>query len=106
MKNKINYSPEALQDLNDIGDYISINLSNRQAAFKLLTKILKTINLLIENPNLGTPLMSITEIISDYRFLTVDNYMVFYRKNHTDIFIDRVLYGRRNYLSILLEHQP
>ena len=42
-----------------------------------------------------------TDIESDYRFLTSENYMVFYRVNGQDVYIDRVLYGRRDYLRIL-----
>lgn len=103
MKNKINYSPEALQDLNDIGDYISINLCNQQAALKILTAILKDIDLLAANPKLGAPLSSITELVSDYRFLISNKHIVFYREDNNNIFIDRILYSKRNYLSILLE---
>ena len=32
--------------------------------------------------------------------------MVFYRVNGADVFIDRVLYGRRDYLRILLGDTP
>ncbi|MDO4921393.1 MAG: type II toxin-antitoxin system RelE/ParE family toxin [Phascolarctobacterium sp.] len=103
MKNKINYSPEALQDLNDIGDYISLNLCNQQSAMKILTAILKDIDLLAVNPKLGAPLSSITELVSDYRFLISNKHIVFYRESNNNIFIDRILYSKRNYLSILLE---
>ncbi len=103
MENKIHYSPEALQDLSDIGDYISMSLGNPQAALKTLNSILKDIDLLAANPKLGAPLSSITELISDYRFLLVNKYMVFYRESNNKIFIDRILYSRRNYLSVLLD---
>ena len=43
---------------------------------------------------IGAPLSSVTDIESDYRFLTSGNYMVFYRVNEQDVYIDRVLYGR------------
>ena len=38
---------------------------------------------------------------SDYRFLVSGNYLVFYRAYGKDVYIDRVLYGRRDYMLIL-----
>ena len=102
MQNKINYSPEALQDLDDIGDYIAIELSNPQAALRILNSIIEDIPLLANNPLIGANLSSITGIASDYRFLVVRKYLVFYRYSNGIIFVDRILYGRRDYLSILL----
>ena len=102
MQNKINYSPEALQDLDDIGDYIAIELSNPQAALRILNNIIEDIALLANNPLMGANLSSITGIASDYRFLVVRKYLVFFRFNNGIIFVDRILYGRRDYLSILL----
>ena len=102
MQNKINYSPEALQDLDDIGDYIAIELSNPQAALRILNNIIEDIALLANNPLMGANLSSITGIASDYRFLVVRKYLVFYRFNNGIILVDRILYGRRDYLSILL----
>ena len=102
MQNKINYSPEALQDLDDIGDYIAIELSNPQAALRILNNIIEDIALLANNPLMGANLSSITGIASDYRFLVVRKYLVFYRFNNGIIFVDGILYGRRDYMSILL----
>ena len=65
MQNKINYSPEALQDLDDIGDYIAIELSNPQAALRILNNIIEDIALLANNPLMGANLSSITGIASD-----------------------------------------
>ena len=53
MESKIILAPEALQDLNDIGDYISEELSSPQAAKKLLSEILSSIELLEANPLMG-----------------------------------------------------
>lgn len=38
---------------------------------------------------------------SDCRFLVSGNYLVFYRAYGKDVYIDRVLYGRREYMRIL-----
>jgi len=36
-----------------------------------------------------------------HRFLPVRNYIIFYRVTETSIFIDRILYKRRDYLPLL-----
>lgn len=38
---------------------------------------------------------------SDYRFRVSGNYLVFYRAYEKDVYIDRVLYGRCDYMHIL-----
>lgn len=50
---------------------------------------------------IGIPLSSVTDVESDYRFRVSGNYMVFYRVILQDVYIDRVLYGRRDCLRIL-----
>ena len=52
---------------------------------------------------MGAPLSSIAEIGTDYRFLVSGNYMVFYRVQGSDVYIDRVLYGRSDYMSVLFK---
>ena len=102
MQNKVTYSPEALQDLDDIGDYIAVELSSPQAALHILDDIIDSIDLLIDNPLMGANLSAITGITSEHRYLVVKKYLVFYRYINKNIFIDRILYSRRNYLSVLL----
>ena len=100
--NNIFYSPEALQDLDDISDYITYELSSPLAAHNLLTEITQTVDLLKNNPLMGASINSIANIVSDYRFLVVKNYMVFYRYFNNNIYIDRVLYSKSHYLSVLI----
>ena len=73
MQNKVTYSPEALQDLDDIGDYIAVELSSPQAALHILDDIIDSIDLLIDNPLMGANLSAITGITSEHRYLVVKN---------------------------------
>lgn len=50
---------------------------------------------------MGPPLDSIVALESEYRFLVVGNYLVFYRVKGNDVYVDRVFYGRRNYPELL-----
>ena len=101
MKNKIHYSPESRRDLDDIWDYIVSELQNRSAAERVINRIIDAADPLKNFAEMGTPLSSIADIGTDYRFLVSGNYMVFYRVQGNDVYIDRVLYGRRDYLRIL-----
>ena len=99
--NKLHLSPEAQEDLSEIKAYIAENLENPQASLSTVTKITKTIRMLQDHALIGTPLSAVADVNSDYRYLVSGNYMVFYRVAGKDVFIDRVLYGRRDYLRIL-----
>ena len=99
--NKLHLSPEAQEDLSEIKAYIAEDLENPQAALSTVTKITKTIRMLQDHALIGTPLSAVADVNSDYRYLVSGNYMVFYRVADKDVFIDRVLYGRRDYLRIL-----
>ena len=106
MKNNIHYSPEAQNDLDEIWEYITFELCNPQAAENTVNKIMDTVDELENFSEIGALLSSVADIESDYLFLTSGNYMVFYRVNGQDVYVDRVLYGRRDYLRILFPDLP
>ena len=103
MKNKIHYSPESRRDLDDIWDYIVSELQNRSAAEHVVDRIMDAVDQLKNFAEMGTPLSSIADVGTDYRFLVSGNYMVFYRVRGSDVYIDRVLYGRSDYMSALFK---
>lgn len=105
MKNKIHYTPEAKRDLDDIWDYIVCELQNRSAAENTVNRIMDAVDQPEAHALIGTPLSSIADVDSNYRFLVSGSYMIFYRTNGKDVYVDRVLYGRREYLSILFKGQ-
>ena len=101
MKNKIYYSPEAKRDLDDIWEYIESELSNATAARKVINRIMDDVGQLGLFPSLGAKLSSITDAETDFRYIVSENYMTFYRISQNDIYVDRILYGRRDYLRVL-----
>ena len=103
MKNKIHYSPESRRDLDDIWDYIVSELQNRSAAERVVERIMDAVDQLKSFAEIGTPLSSIVDVGTEYRFLVSGNYMVFYRVQGGDVCIDRVLYGRSDYMSALFK---
>jgi len=101
---RIVFSTEARQDLADTGDYIAFTLRNKSAARSLLERIKKDVMSLAQFPESGTPL-SFSEPKYVYRYLICGNYMIFYHFSENTVHIDRILYGRRDYLSILFREE-
>ena len=98
---KISFSPEAVDDLKEIKQYIKDELCNEQAAKNTVAKILKKVKMLSDFPESGSSLSAIIGFDTDYRYLICDNYIAFYRIENKNVLIVRVLYGRRNYMQIL-----
>ena len=99
--NKLYLSELAQSDLAEIKAYIADELENPSAAIAAVRKITKDIRGLKDYALMGAPLSSIADIQSDYRFIVTGNYITFYRVYGNEVYVDRVLYGRRDYLRIL-----
>lgn len=89
--------------MDDIWDYIVLEPQNRSAAERVIDHIMNAVDPLKNFAEMGTPLSSIADVGTDYRFLVSGNYMVFYRVQDSDVHIDRVLYGRSDYMSALFK---
>ena len=98
---EINFSPDALEDIKEIKAYITDELCNEQSAINTVKKIMKRIRQLENFPKMGSPLSSIVNIHVPYRFLVCGNYITFYKIENNEIYIIRILYGRRNFMQIL-----
>jgi plasmid stabilization system protein ParE len=99
--NKLAISPEARKDIEGIKEYINDELKNPVAAVNTVSRIIKKIKTLPKTPGIGVPLSSKVSFDTDYRFLICGNYLAFYRFENKTIYVDRVLYGRRDYVKIL-----
>jgi len=99
--NKLLISPEARKDLVEIKEYIAEKLENPIAAVNVVSRIIQNIKKLIDMPGIGTPLSSKLPFDTDYRFLVCGNYLAFYRYQDETVYVDRILYGRRDYVKIL-----
>ena len=94
------FTPMARQDLLETGDYIAHQLRNHSAARNLIRKIKVAVKDLEQFPYSGTPL-EVSGVHILYRYVICGNYMIFYHISETTVWIDRILYGRRDYLAIL-----
>lgn len=97
----IEYSKDVKQDLIHIKTYIKYNLQEPKIANDLIFRIRNEINKLINNPEIYRILNE--DIISklNIRKINIDNYIVFYRIEHTSIQIIRIMHKRRNWTNLL-----
>lgn len=101
----IKFSEKSIKDMEEIKSYIVVELCNEQAANNVLKNIVDKVKRLSSFPLMGASLSSIININTDYRYLVCGNYLAFYRIVETTIYIDRVLYGQRNYMKALFGEQ-
>ena len=99
--NDLHIAKKAQDDLAEIKQYITEELGNPSAAISTVKKITAAIRTLRDYALAGAALSSVTDVQSGYRFLGAGNYIIFYRVHGKNVFVDRILYGRRDYLRIL-----
>ena len=102
--NKIVYSPKARNDLDEIWTYISEKLLNPSAAEATVNGILDTIDMLQAQAEIGKPLYFSSNLFSGCRFLVYKNYLAFYRTSEDTVYIDRIIYGKRDYMRLLFRN--
>lgn len=102
MQSKIDYSPRALKDLDEIWDYIEHELCNPSAAQNTVNGILDKVDEIAFFPESGTRLEFENGLDSGYRYIRFKNYLAFYRvRPNRVVYVDRVIYSGRDYMSIL-----
>ena len=98
-KYAIKFLRAAEEDFTEIVTYIAAE--NPTAAEQMANKIEKNISLLANNPYLGRIPEDEELVRLGYRFLVVQNYLVFYTVEERTIFVYRIIHGARDYLRIL-----
>ena len=98
---RIVYSDESILDMEQTGDYIAEKLKNPIAALNTVNSIQDRIDKLEDFPLMGARLSSIFAIDTDYRFLVCGNHLAFYRVQGDYVYIDRILHGKQDYISVL-----
>lgn len=101
MSNTLYYSPESLQDLDETFDYIAVEKQNPIAAQNTIQGIRSAISDLRTLDNIGVKVFLPNGVETPYRFVRYNNYLAFYRQIGSDVYIDRIIYGKRDYISIL-----
>ena len=91
--------PAAKQDLLDIIDYL--NTLNPEVAIKYYDLLVENIGSLKTMPQRCPLARDLALRAKGYRYMVVENYLVFYVIDKTTVQIRRIIYGKRNYFEIL-----
>ena len=97
-KYKVRLLQIAEDDFAEIITYVSADRPS--AAEALATKIEKNLKLLSQSPHLGRVPKEVELARLHYRYLIVENYLIFYTIEGQTIYIHRLLHGARDYLSL------
>jgi len=100
MKARIQFTPQAAEDLDDIWWVIAED--NREAADRVEMEILATCHRLAKHPRIGTKRQDITPL--PVRFWTVtkfSNYVIVYRPETVPLQVIAVLHGKRDLRGVL-----
>ena len=75
-----------------------------EIAIDIINRIIEKAAYLEQFPNMRAMLSAVSECETGHRFLITGNYMIFYRHDEKNVYIDRVLYGKRDYLRALFDN--
>ena len=101
MPERLFYSPQAQLDLEEVYDYFANELGDSDKGRVLVSDILVAAG---EIPLHASryPLVGPLPFTNDaYRFKTVGNYLIFFRVVDDAVYVDRILYKRRDFSSLL-----
>jgi len=96
---KIRIYSNAKMDLKDIVSYL--NTLSPQAAIKYYDLIVEKIGSLAEMPERCPFVRDVALKAKGYRYLIIENYLVFFIVKADTVQIHRIIYGKRNYEWLL-----
>lgn len=96
---KVKIYPTAQQDLREIADYL--NTLSPSAALRYYDKLTEEIAGLSTMPERCPKPRNLALAAKGYRYLIVENYLIFYVVSGGTVQIRRILYGRRDYRALL-----
>jgi plasmid stabilization system protein ParE len=99
------FSELAIADLKNIADYLIDNASVN-IALSVTDSIEATINeSILDNPKIGMGVNFSGKEMRYFPAMNYDNYNIFYTVEDDHIFIVRILYGKRDIVSIFEENE-
>lgn len=97
---KILYSPQALEDLQNIKSNI-LSEFRESVAQKVIKKIINSVSRLEEFPLSGVNLANNIDVPTDYYYLFTQKNYVFYRLHVNRVYVVRVLNQKQEYMQQL-----
>ena len=97
---KIEYTKPAFQDLDRVYLEVFSSSKDEDTSIKYIEGIMDTIEEKKMFPESETPLY-FNDILTEYRFVIYKSYIAFYRIENGSIIVERVLYGKSDYMKTL-----
>lgn len=97
----LHISAEAKRDIKGIFTYIGEEQKSPETAKNVVNKIMDKIENLMQFPDTGTLLAPKVMFETNIRYVKAAHFLIFYRHEGDCIFIDRIIYGKRDYIRIL-----
>lgn len=101
MLDRLHYSPQAQLDLDEIYDFFAFEHEDPEAASRVVSQILAVAQDIPAHPTRFPPVGPLPLTRDQYRFVVVGSYLIFFRAEDGEVFIDRVLNKRRDFASLL-----
>lgn len=98
---QIYYTPEALQDLQNVKDSIMETFFDDKLAVDTLKRITKSVRNLEVFPYMGKELFLSGGVSTGYRYLFSKHNYVFYRVEQDVVRVVRVFHERQDYMRVL-----
>jgi mRNA-degrading endonuclease RelE of RelBE toxin-antitoxin system len=104
MEYNIKLTDEFLEEIEEICNYISVNLKAPYVANKLREKVIYNILLLEKSPRMFSKIEKISKLERQYRRMVVNNYIILYTidDNIKTIYVAHMYYVGRNYIYDLM----
>ena len=103
MSYKIQYSPIAIRDLDRVWSEVCEASKEPESATRYVDDLMDRISEKKEFPKSGSPLYY-EGGFTGYYFIVFKAYMAFYRVQDDRILVDRVVYGKSDYIRILFRN--
>lgn len=100
---RLQFSPEAIEDLDQETDYIAHNLASPQTAEKFFDSIFARCKLFAEVPSSAPHLRTLSGIQTPYQFMMYKEWMIVGKTHDDYVEILRILYAKSNYISLVLK---
>ncbi|MBE6134118.1 MAG: type II toxin-antitoxin system RelE/ParE family toxin [Erysipelotrichaceae bacterium] len=100
MKYRVELTNDALLDINRAYDEIFQACLDNNTTKEYINSLLDKLEIISDFPESGTPLY-FGRRQSEYRYVIYKSYIAFYHLHNGTIFIDRILYGKSDYIKTL-----
>ena len=104
MSSPVRYSTAALRDLDRIWNEVLEASRSQDLTEQYLNDLLDKVEAKSLFPQSGTPLYYENDF-TGYHYVVFKAYIAFYRVEGEDVFVDRILYGKSDYLRTLIPSQ-